>query len=145
MNRIHLLNRALELVDHNLTRDLTPASLARDLGYSRSAFDRLFVEALGDTPARHIRSRRMRAAAHDLVSSHKRIVDIALDYRFDSQEAFTRAFRRAFDVPPAQFRRRGEVNPLHPVVTVRPHELQPTRARVVTVWQPIAPQRTWAT
>ena len=135
MNRIHLLNHVLELIDHSLTCDLTAASLAGRLGYSRSAFDRLFIDVLGDTPARHIRSRRMLEAAWDLAHTRKRIVDIALDYQFDSQEAFTRAFRRAFDVPPAQFRKRGEVNPLYPVVTVRPHELQPSRARVVTVWQ----------
>jgi AraC-like DNA-binding protein len=94
MNRIQLLSRALELIDHNLTRDLTATSLAYDLGYSRSALDRLFVETLGDTPAR--------------------------------------------------FRKHGEVNPLFPVVTVRQHELQPARTRVVTVWQSVAPQRPWA-
>lgn len=83
MNRIHLLNHALELIDHSLTCDLTAASLAGALGYSRSAFDRLFGEVLGDTPARHIRSRRMLEAAWDLAHTHKRIVDIALDFHFD--------------------------------------------------------------
>jgi AraC family transcriptional regulator len=136
MNRIHLLNRALEIVDHNLTGDLTVASLAHDLGYSRSALDRLFVETLGDTPARHIRSRRMRAAAYDLVSSRKRIMDIALDYRFDSQEAFTRAFRRAFDRTPNEYRRVAPSASLRSSLTVRPHEFAPSRIRVVQVWQP---------
>jgi AraC family transcriptional regulator len=136
MNRIHLLNRALELIDNGLTRDLTASSLAHELGYSRSALDRLFVETLGDTPARHIHSRRMREAARDLVSSRKRIVDIALDYRFDSQEAFTRAFRRACGRTPNEYRRVAPPSPLHSHLTLRPHELAPTRIRVVQVWRP---------
>lgn len=59
----------------------------------------------------------MSQAASDLISTDKRIIDIALDYRFGSQEAFTRAFKKEYDVTPGRYRKllrklndKGEMN-----------------------------------
>jgi AraC family transcriptional regulator len=136
MNRIHVLNQALDVIHHELTSELTATSLARRLGYSRSALDKIFVETLGDTPARHIRDGRMRRAAHDLIHTRRRILDIALDSGFASQEAFTRAFRRAYRRAPEDYRRSAPRQSLWPRPSLRPHEFARARIRVVQVWQP---------
>lgn len=41
----------------------------------------------------YVRKRRLTAAAYELISTERRILDIALDYRFLTQESFTRAFK----------------------------------------------------
>lgn len=136
MNRIHTLSRALELIEMHLTGELNANTLAGRLGYSRSHLDRLFLDAIGDTPASLIRTQRLEQAAFELVATQRRIVDIALDYQFNSQEAFTRAFRRAFCRTPADYRRNACASPLRPKLSLRPHELLPSRMRVVFVWLP---------
>ncbi len=49
--------------------------------------------------------RRMTVAAETLVNTNTRLIDIALDCQFESQEAFKRAFKRQFGVPPGKYRK----------------------------------------
>lgn len=141
MNHISLLNAALETIDTNLTRDICADHLALQFGYSRSHFDRLFTRALGESLGNYIRRRKLIHAAHALATSTQKIIEIALDHGFDSHEAFTRAFQRAFIHSPAAYRRtyaREDIRPaLWPNIVVRPHEQVPARVRVVTLWQPL--------
>ncbi len=53
----------------------------------------------------YLRLRKLAYALIEVRDSHRRMLDIALDYGFSSQEAFTRAFRRTYGVPPAAYRR----------------------------------------
>ncbi|NJM40401.1 MAG: helix-turn-helix domain-containing protein [Anaerolineae bacterium] len=94
------------------------------------------MEALGESLGSYIRHRRLVKARQALVATRKPILDIALDHAFDSQEAFTRAFQRVFGLPPGLYRRTQPKNLWQPYITLRPHERQPARVRVVTVWQP---------
>lgn len=146
MNHITLLNAALEWIDHTLTGDIGPEQLALHFGYSRSHFDRLFIATLGESLGGYMRRRRLTHAAHRLACSTQKILDIALDHGFDSHEAFTRAFQRAFTLSPTAYRRTyadERYRPtLWPNIVVRPHEVVPARVRVVTQWQPHA-QSQW--
>lgn len=47
----------------------------------------------------------MTQAAKDLIHTDQRAIDIALQYRFGSQESFTRAFKKIYDMSPARYRR----------------------------------------
>lgn len=80
---------------------LTPASLCRQFGCSRSRLYRLF-EPLGGI-ATYIRRQRLDRCYQDLVNSagRHRIVDIALRWGFDSQSHFSRLFRRAYGISPS--------------------------------------------
>ena len=51
--------------------------------------------------------RRLTVAASRLIDRDRRveIIDLAMICQYDSQEAFTRAFKRAFGVPPGQYRK----------------------------------------
>ena len=53
----------------------------------------------------YLRGRRLAFALKEVRDSEKSLLDIALAYGFSSQEAFTRAFRRAYGVPPGEYRR----------------------------------------
>ncbi|MCB1756879.1 MAG: effector binding domain-containing protein, partial [Gammaproteobacteria bacterium] len=56
------------------------------------------------------RSRRLSDAMRKLLYSDMRIIDIAFDSGFESQESFTRAFKKVFDITPNEFRKLGEKN-----------------------------------
>ncbi len=55
----------------------------------------------------YVRKRRLAEAADELLDGSRRIIDIALDYHFQSQEAFTRAFKRSFSLTPHAYRKKG--------------------------------------
>lgn len=85
---------------------LTLDRLASEAGLSSYHFSRQFTARFSISPIAYVRLRRLTIAA-DRLSCDRSIslIDLAFDTGFDSQEAFTRAFKRAFGVPPGQYRR----------------------------------------
>ncbi|QYM77922.1 helix-turn-helix domain-containing protein [Horticoccus luteus] len=100
------LQRSLDLAETRLRDRVTLEELARAAGLSLWHFQRVFSAAVGKTVASYLRQRRLTSAAHELRHTSRRILDIALEYQFESHEAFTRAFKTAFSVTPSEFRRR---------------------------------------
>jgi AraC-like DNA-binding protein len=136
MNHIQLLNRAFELIDGDQAAPLSPGALARRLGYSRSYFDGLFMRTVGESLGGYIRRRRLDWAADELTSGQRRIIEVALDAGYDSQEAFTRAFERRYGRTPGEYRRVGRPRVLRPQLSVQPHDKWVGRMRLIMVWHP---------
>lgn len=101
---IGLLNRAIQYIEGHLTAPASIEDVAAVVGYSRAHFSRTFLAVTGITPVAYLRKRRLTEAARELATSPKRILDIALDYQFQSQEAFTRSFKQEFGVSPGFYR-----------------------------------------
>ncbi|TYP68099.1 helix-turn-helix domain-containing protein [Paenibacillus methanolicus] len=98
------VNQTLSYIERHLTHMLRPDDLAREGRFSKRHFDRLFLAAIGRTAANYVRDRRLARAAAELAHTRKGILDIALEYHFQSQEAFTRAFKKAHGLTPGQYR-----------------------------------------
>lgn len=92
-------------VKENLEREVSLSSLARDFGCSPFQFHRMFSEAVGETPKRHVQRLRLERAAYKLAITDDSIVEIGLSVGFGGHETFTRAFRRRFGMPPSAWRR----------------------------------------
>jgi AraC-like DNA-binding protein len=95
------------------------------VGVSRSALVERFTRYLSVPHIAHLTGRRLRLAAQALTATPKGVADIAADVGYESEAAFNRAFRRAFDVPPARYRRQSR-NPcelassrLNPIQTLQ--------------------------
>ncbi len=106
-DKIKVAERMQQHIEEHLGDRITMASLARAARYSPWHASRLFKEVTGRTPFEYIRLRRLSAAAERLQGSSGRIVDVALDFVFDSHEGFTRAFARQFGMSPRRFRQTG--------------------------------------
>jgi AraC-like DNA-binding protein len=119
MDYISPINRAIDYIEANLAETIDMESVAAAAGYSRFHFGRLFLAMVGETPAGYVRKRRLSEAAGELVVSKKRIIDIALDYQFQSQAAFTRAFRQVFGLSPGAYRKRGRLVRLSRRITLK--------------------------
>lgn len=100
--RYDLTRRVRAHIEQNLHREgLSPASLIKDLGISRSQLYRLF-EGLGGVH-HYIRQRRLRRcllALCNLSLAGQRIADIAYDHGFTDQAHFSRLFRQSFGLSP---------------------------------------------
>lgn len=106
MDHISQIKGVLDQIEGQLRDEITAEALARATHFSPSHLRHVFARVTGCSLAEYIRRRRLAWAALDLALSRKRILDIAVEYRFGSQEAFTRAFQRRYGVTPGAFRRR---------------------------------------
>jgi AraC-like DNA-binding protein len=107
MSYIPNVLRAVDYMERNLTCPISVSDVASEAAYSTFHFVRLFKALTGYTPGSYLRRRRLTEAAGELAGGRKRIIEIALDYQFQSQEAFTRAFKDCFGINPGVFRNRG--------------------------------------
>lgn len=110
MNYVDQLQLGVDHIEANLDFELPLAEVASAAGLSRWHFQRIFAAVTGETLKTYIRSRRLARALERLACTDMRIIDIAVLAGFESQEAFTRAFRKAFDMTPYQFRKLGRRN-----------------------------------
>ena len=90
-------------IQEHLREPMTASALARAAGYSPYHAARLFKEATGLSPFEYIRRERLEQSAHALRGTDARVLDVALDFVFDSHEGFTRAFANAFGITPKRF------------------------------------------
>jgi transcriptional regulator GlxA family with amidase domain len=99
------VGRALSLLHAQLEMDWTTDSLARSVQLSRSAFAERFTTLIGMPPMRYLTTWRMQVAMQKLRETRMNIAQIAFSVGYDSEAAFTRAFRRELGLPPAAWRR----------------------------------------
>jgi AraC-like DNA-binding protein len=102
--RTAMFATARRYIDANLGQlDLTLEHVLAASHLSRPTLYRLFEPEGG--LAAYIRNRRLREAADELRRyPHKEVVEVAYGWGFNSASSFNRAFRRAYDMSPSDFR-----------------------------------------
>jgi len=101
---------ALAWIEAHLLEPMMVKSVADRAGYSPSRFSRGFTRLQGESVMSYVRGRRLEVAMRRILNEPDiRIIDLAFDSGFDSQEAFTRAFAKAFGHPPGRLRSLGPV------------------------------------
>jgi len=107
-----MVQRMVDWLEDNLTESPTLLKMAEQLGYSPYYCSRQFNQLTGTTIRDYVWSRLLGRAALELRDTDERVLDIAVKYGFSSQEAFTRAFRKAFGMTPAAYRKSPRPIPL---------------------------------
>jgi AraC-like DNA-binding protein len=87
--------------DHDWTVD----DIAREVGLSRSALHERFVQYLGYPPMHYLANWRIQLGSRLLRESNRTVATVALDVGYDSEAAFSRAFKRMVGVSPAAWRK----------------------------------------
>lgn len=90
-------------IGEHLCEPITLNDIAGEIGYSKYYTSRLFKEETGLSLFEYIRRERLLASAFALRVGNERVLDIALDFMFDSHEGFTRAFANGFGITPKKF------------------------------------------
>ncbi len=101
---------AKNYINKNLTTDLSLEIIADYVHISPYYFHRLFLLSEGEAPMEYVRRRRLRAAACDLLSTDILIIEVAAEYRFESQDGFSRSFKRYYGVTPRDYRKMNALN-----------------------------------
>ena len=127
-----IVEKALGFIEHRYGEDIDLERMARHIGVSRFHLSRSFPAATGLSISAYLRGRRLTEAAKALAAGAPDILAVAIDARYGSHEAFTRAFRDHFGMTPEQVRERGDVSGLRLVEPIRVDdslfvELEPPR------------------
>jgi AraC-like DNA-binding protein len=101
-----VVGRALALLHDRPGDPWTLERLARHAGLSRSALAERFTHLVGDPPMHYLACWRMQAAARLLADGRAKVSAVALQVGYDSEAAFSRAFKKMTGVSPAAWRRR---------------------------------------
>lgn len=100
------VGRALRLLHQGSSRPWTVDDLAKESGLSRSVLSERFTHFLGQPPMQYLTRWRMQVAARLLTDAVAKVSAVALEVGYDSEAAFSRAFKKAVGVPPATWRDR---------------------------------------
>lgn len=99
------IRKAIGYIEDNITEELTIEGIAKQAMVSPFYFQKGFSMLCGFTVGEYIRCRRLALAGSELVSSDRKIIDIALKYGYDSPDSFTKAFTRFHGATPTSVRK----------------------------------------
>ncbi len=95
----------IDWVEENIEESPTLEAMARHVGYSSFYCSVKFHEAVGVSFKEYLQHRKLNLAVRELITTKKRILDIAVQYGFSSNESFTRAFSKIYGYSPQQYRK----------------------------------------
>lgn len=102
------IGAALGLIHENPESAWTVQSLAESAGMSRSAFASRFNRLVGEPPLHYLTRWRMQKAQRLLRDGRASLSDVAARVGYDSEAAFSKAFKRAVGAAPGAYRRRAK-------------------------------------
>ena len=109
-----VVGSALNALHQRPAQAWTLEELAREAGSSRSVLAERFQHLVGSSPMQYLTQWRMLLAANLLCRSNAPLARIAEDVGYQTDTAFSRAFRREYGAPPAAWRRmQGMREPVH--------------------------------
>ncbi|WBW96695.1 helix-turn-helix domain-containing protein [Oceanirhabdus sp. W0125-5] len=99
------LQKSLDYIEEHIKEDISLEDLSALCYYSTHHYHRVFQSVIGIPVTDYIRKRKLSVAAKEIIETDKKIIDIAMDYGFNSHETFSRAFKRIFDITPNAYRK----------------------------------------
>jgi AraC-like DNA-binding protein len=102
--RDEVVGRVLTLLHSRPGHPWTLADLAREAASSRSNLARRFAELVGQPPMQYLAQWRMQVAANLLAQSSAKVATIGVEVGYDSEAAFSRAFKKATGLAPGAWR-----------------------------------------
>jgi AraC family transcriptional regulator len=97
------IEKCIKFIEEHIKENITIKDVANQLGYSVYHFCRVFSLCKGMSVMEYIRERRLSLAAIELFKGRK-IIDISLEYGFETHSGFTKAFRKSFGYSPTQYK-----------------------------------------
>ncbi|HEU5400765.1 MAG TPA: AraC family transcriptional regulator [Terriglobales bacterium] len=101
-----IVGKCLGLLHGRVAHRWTIADLAVEVGISRSALVERFTRYLSDPPMTYLTRWRLQIGAQSLERTSRGVAEIAAEVGYESEAAFSRAFRREYGQPPGQYRRK---------------------------------------
>ena len=92
MDWVTSIHQAIQYIEEHLREELTIREIAQQAALSPFYFQKGFSMLCGMTVGDYIRQRRLSAAGLEVLTTDRKIIDIALEFGYDSPDSFTKAF-----------------------------------------------------
>jgi len=99
------VGRALSLLHEKPGEAWTLERLGQEAGLSRSSLHERFVHFIGQPPMQYLTQWRMQVASGRLRDTNAKLIEVALDVGYESEAAFSRAFKRVAGMSPGAWRK----------------------------------------
>ncbi len=106
------IEAVIDYIEANLDGKLDLEMVAEAGHYSKYHLHRMFTSTVGMTIHDYVQRRQLTEAAKLLVFSDRPIIEIAFICGYESQQAFSSAFKSMYKTPPAEYRDNREFYPL---------------------------------
>lgn len=103
--RDHAVGRALAVLHERPAEPWTLERLSDEVGLSRSSLHERFVHFIGQPPMQYLMRWRMQIASGMLRDTNAKVIEVALGVGYESEAAFSRAFKREVGAAPGTWRR----------------------------------------
>lgn len=103
MDYIELIQKSIDYIDENVKEKISINDLASHAGFSTYHFYRVFNSIVGLTVMDYVTKRKLQFALFELQNGTK-VIDVAMNYGFETHAGFTKAFKRCFGYPPNFYR-----------------------------------------
>lgn len=100
-----LLNQMIEYIENNLDNTINYDKLSKITNTNLFILERIFMFLTNMTINEYIKMRRLSKAFEEIRNTDVKIIDIAFKYQYNSASSFNRAFKRAFNITPAECRK----------------------------------------
>ncbi|MBR0138588.1 MAG: AraC family transcriptional regulator [Erysipelotrichaceae bacterium] len=102
-HQIQAVRLMQDYIRTHINEDISIDDIAREISYSASYARKIFIKHLGMTPAVYIRRLKLSKSALKLRDENCRILDVAMEMGFGSEDGYQRAFRREFGCNPKEY------------------------------------------
>ncbi len=106
MEWVDRMNAVIDYVEKHLCDEISPDEVSRIIASPYTVFQRSFAQITGIPLSEYVRRRRLTSAAYEIQNTDKRIIDIALQYGYESADAFGVAFKRLHGITPNMVRKK---------------------------------------
>ena len=104
MNWFEIINKSTKYIEDNITSEIILENIAKEVNVSYYHFSRIFALMTGYGLKEYITNRRITLASYEVSYTKERIIDIAFRYGYNSNESFSRAFKRIHGINPSEAR-----------------------------------------
>ncbi|MCQ4697214.1 HD domain-containing protein [Paeniclostridium sordellii] len=93
--------KSIEYIEKNIKNQLTLKIIADQVGYSEFHFSRIFKEQMGISIMDYVQERRLILASKEIFNGRK-IIDVSIDFCYETHSGFSKAFKKKFGFTPTQ-------------------------------------------
>ncbi len=109
MDYFEMIQTVLDYIELNLKSKVALEQISDAACFSPYHFHRIFKAMADESVVEYMRRRRLSEAAKKLIETKERIIDIALEFQFETQESFTRSFKKVYKITPGRYRLNGAI------------------------------------
>ncbi|MDD7793630.1 AraC family transcriptional regulator [Clostridium sp. 'White wine YQ'] len=98
------IEECVEYIEDNIYNKISLDEISKETGISKYYLHRVFKSLTGESIIEYVQSRKLTSSINELVHTNKRIIDIAMDYGFNYEQSYIRAFKKKFGHTPLKVR-----------------------------------------